>query len=392
LAASLTDISSRARTALAERLRDRRGEIAEAAWNRVLSIEAPPAGVDHGYLDGLRNAVVGAIDYGIDAAEQGCIPGNDVPAVLRSQARLAARSGVSLDTVLRRYLTGYTLFSEFVLQEAITVEPALPPDELGRVVRFPTALLDHIMTTVGEEYARGEHDRQERRRTDPRMECVEKLLAGELIDTSVLNYDLDAFHLGLVASGGQAEEKLRAMARTVGAQALSIARDGLVWVWLGGREPVDPSRLEGRDVQSHLKGLSLGIGETGGGREGWRLTHRQADATWPIVLSTDAERLRYADVALVSAARRDSVLAASLRSMYLRPLEVAQDGGESIKQTLRAYLGASGNVSSAAAALGLSRQTVLHRLRSSEERIGRRLDDCAADLDVALKLDAIEGT
>jgi DNA-binding PucR family transcriptional regulator len=77
----------------------------------------------------------------------------------------------------------------------------------------------------------------------------------------------------------------------------------------------------------------------------------------------------------------------SLRQLYLEPLAGERDGGEVLRETLRAYFEAERNVSSAAAALGVKRHTVTNRLRAAEEKLGRSLNVCAGELDVALHLE-----
>lgn len=57
-----------------------------------------------------------------------------------------------------------------------------------------------------------------------------------------------------------------------------------------------------------------------------------------------------------------------------------------LRETLKAYLATGLNVSSTAAALGVNRRTVTRRLRSVEESLGRPLETCVADLEVALRL------
>jgi len=83
-------------------------------------------------------------------------------------------------------------------------------------------------------------------------------------------------------------------------------------------------------------------------------------------------------------------LATSLSQLFLTPLTEECDGGEAAKDTLRAYYRASGNASSAAAALGVHRRTVTARLEAIEERLGRRLDTISAEIETALRLDALE--
>jgi DNA-binding PucR family transcriptional regulator len=99
--------------------------------------------------------------------------------------------------------------------------------------------------------------------------------------------------------------------------------------------------------------------------------------------------VRYAEAGLLASVTGDELLLESLRQAYLTPLCEERDGGEALRETLRTYLGTGRNVSSAAAALGLNRETVRKRLRVAEERIGRLIDHCAAELEIALRL---EGT
>jgi DNA-binding PucR family transcriptional regulator len=96
--------------------------------------------------------------------------------------------------------------------------------------------------------------------------------------------------------------------------------------------------------------------------------------------------VRYADVALLAAGLRDDLLADALHGIYLTPLDEEQDGGEVLRRTLRAYFAAGRNITSAASALGVTRQTVSGRLRTFESRVGRLLDDCALDADLAIRL------
>jgi DNA-binding PucR family transcriptional regulator len=79
-----------------------------------------------------------------------------------------------------------------------------------------------------------------------------------------------------------------------------------------------------------------------------------------------------------------------LRRNYLAPLESDRDGGTAAKNTLRAYFAAAGNVSSSAAALGVSRQTVRSRVTAIEDRLGRPLETASAEIQTALRLDEID--
>jgi DNA-binding PucR family transcriptional regulator len=100
--------------------------------------------------------------------------------------------------------------------------------------------------------------------------------------------------------------------------------------------------------------------------------------------------VRYADVALLASMLRDELLVTSLRELYLDPLEEERDGGAVARQTLKAYVAAERNVSSAAAALGVSRRTVGNRLRMIERRLNRPLPAMIAAIEAALHLDALD--
>jgi hypothetical protein len=373
---------------LAERLRERSAEIEQAALTRVFSVSDPTEGSDPEYVTGLRAAVAAALQYGIEALERSEDRPAPIPTELRSQARLAARNGVELDTVLRRYLAGHALLDDFMVEES--ERGGLPEGaSLKRLLRVEAAALDRLLVAVSEEYARESKARPgspEQRRA----ERIERLLAGEPLDTTDLGYDFDAHHTGVVAVGSGAPEALRELAGALDRNLLLLRRkEDSVWAWLGGRRALEFDRLE-QAVSRHWPAeATLAIGEADQGLSGWRLTHRQAQAALPIALRGAESVIRYADVALLASILQDDLLVASLRQLYLEPLEGERDGGEVARETLRAYFAAEQNVSSTAAALGIKRHTVTNRLRAVEERIGRPLSACALDIEVALRLEVL---
>lgn len=108
-------------SALASRLRERLPEIQAAIATRVYAISDPQDVADPAYLQGLNAALAAAIDYRIAVLEVGERRPPAVPAVLLAQARLDARDGVPLDTVLRRYFAGSGLFGDLVGQTLIPI-------------------------------------------------------------------------------------------------------------------------------------------------------------------------------------------------------------------------------------------------------------------------------
>jgi DNA-binding PucR family transcriptional regulator len=163
---------------------------------------------------------------------------------------------------------------------------------------------------------------------------------------------------------------------------------GTIWSWFGVRRALDPGEIADH-VSSRWDPISLALGEPGRGLSGWRLTHRQASAALPIALRGNRRLVRYSDVALLASTLKDETLMSSLRDLYLTPLSEERDGGAARRATLRAYFDAERNASSAAAAIGVSRQTVVSRLQALEERFGRPIGRWAVEMDVALRLDAL---
>lgn len=98
----------------------------------------------------------------------------------------------------------------------------------------------------------------------------------------------------------------------------------------------------------------------------------------------------YADVALLASVLRDEMLARSLIEIYLAPLECQRDGGRMLRDTLRAYLAAGRNASSAAAALGVARNTLESRLRTIEQSLTLPLSACLSELEVALRFEELD--
>jgi DNA-binding PucR family transcriptional regulator len=144
-------------------------------------------------------------------------------------------------------------------------------------------------------------------------------------------------------------------------------------------------RLEGREAGERR----IAVGEPAWGIEGWRVTHRQAQDALTVALRRAPMLTCYREVALLACALKDKELGRALIEIYLTPLKDGRDGGPVLRQTLRAYLGAECNVSSAAKAMRVARSTVIKRLRTIEARLGRTLNPCPAELEVALALDEL---
>jgi AcrR family transcriptional regulator len=144
----------RARAGVVARLRARRSEIDEAIFARVSDLAPDAVGLaDPGYVAGLRAAITAAVDFVLDGLEQDGESdrseiGQPTPSAVVVQARRAARVGVGLDTVLRRYVAGLAVLEDFVMQEAD--HSALEGERIALrgVLEASASLLDRLLPSV----------------------------------------------------------------------------------------------------------------------------------------------------------------------------------------------------------------------------------------------------
>jgi hypothetical protein len=350
---------------------------------RVYGVSELADGAAPEYAHGLREAVSAAVDYALTAIEAGEDRPLAIPAALLAQARLAARHGVGLDIVLRRYLSGFMLLNDFALQEA---DAAHRGSSAHGVLRTLSVQFDRVVTAVVDEYNR-EAEMRQLLGPERRVERVKRLLAGELLDTADLRYEFDAWHVGVVVEADAGASLLAALAKSLDRRLLCVSpQPHTVWAWLGGQRKVRSDEVAGRIEELQNGNLRVSIGEAGRGLTGWRLTHRQARAAVAVAFEREHSVVRYADVGVLASIVNDDLLVSSLTQIYLVPLREGRGNGRSSRDTLRAYFSSGWNITATAAALGVSRQTVRSRLCAVEEKLGP-LENCGAELALALRLD-----
>ena len=307
-----------------------------------------------------------------------CLP----PAFAR-QTRYLARSGVPLDVVMRCY-------SIVPLLVRFIAKGDLSKDALSYLLEIQGPQGDRLMGGIAAEY-RDELEWLERSSSGHLAEVVEKLLAGESADTTALDYELDESHLGLIAVSFDPQPLLDAMARRHGCRILAVPRGAdTSWIWLGGDLAASPEELESF-IPVSGDAVSLAVGEPRAGIEGWRQTHREAKTALGVNFGPQ-RLLRCADVVLPAALSRNQEIHRFFLDAYLRPLARQRDA-DLMRKTLRTYMDHGCNATSTATSLGVDRHTIQRRLRRAEEILGRRVDACRSELEVALHLEQLgEGT
>lgn len=375
------------RDGLVKRLRGRQPEIAAAILVHVRALYGSTGSEDTEYQAGLSAAVAAVVDYALTGIEQGEEGSGPIPSAAITQARRAARNGVNLDTLVLRYIAGHRLLGEFVMDEADRSGYAGHGNALRQLRRTQESLLERLTAAVAGEH-RQEAERMGRSTEQCRRELVQKLLDGEPIDTAQLDYHFDVWHLGMIATGTGAEKAVRGLADGLGRQLLPVScGEGTVWAWLGGRRKLAITDIERVLAANGVPGVSLAIGEPRGRIDGWRQTHREAQAALSIALRMPPGLTRCADVSLEAALLQNPVLARLLIETHLSPLDSLRIGGPIARETLRAYIACNHNISSAAHKLKVTRHTVENRLHQIEQLFDRPLRTCLASLELALRLE-----
>lgn len=378
-----TDSLRAVRQELSRRLRARQPETEREVSARIQDLPEAAASESPEYEHGLRAAVAESLGFGILCIEMGdewCVP---APMAVVAQARRAAREGVSLATVLRRYSAGNMLFEEHILAAA----EGLPTAAVLRILHEQVPHVDRLIGAVADNYA--EALRKERGSTSQRRaERLEHLLngnAGGSVDD--INYDFDVWHVGAVLVGVDAGEAAQTMSVDGGMRMLAVKRDrATAWLWLGSSQRPAMGEIESWLVDTAPSQTSVALGTPHRGLDGWRLTHREARAAVQVVLRRPSRLTRACDVALLVGMLKDETLVRSLISTYLAPLERQPESGQVLRETVRAYLEAGCNAAAAAPTLNVHRHTVQRRIRTVEGLIGKLLPHCYAELQVALQL------
>ena len=251
------------RAELVARLRARSAEIEDTVYNRVRQMADPVERDDPEYRAYLRATVAEAIDYALLGIERGEDWEGPIPEAAMVQARRAARTGVKLDAVLRRYAAGDRLVGEFVVDEAAE----LPNEAMRPLVRAQGPHVDRMMAAVATEYM----DELERLRRSPAQriaERVQRLLAADSpVDAAGLDYELDAWHLGLVITSSRPDVAARTLSAGLNRQLLVVPQgDDSAWAWLGGR-----GRLAVIEVERYLATGAFGRRDAGRWRAALRV-------------------------------------------------------------------------------------------------------------------------
>jgi hypothetical protein len=377
--------------ALAERLGTQARQIGLASERRLVS-QLPKWMTRH---DGVWDELIvfgrTVLSAELDNFRRGVIPSNPSEADLQA-ARAAAEVGT-----LKFLLDGYQSLQHSLLEAWIEIvdkadlDPPLRQELLQYGSEYFSAYLRKVTGFVVDAF---QHDLDRARGggEQRRFEAIRRLIDGDPVAASQLDFDIEQHHLGVVAWGDNAGEAIQDLARSLGRISLTVgALNGTRWGWISGARPLEDTierRLAGYEAPADT-GIAIGL--EGYGDTGFRTTNGQAlRARW-VARRLDLRVAFYADVAIEALASSNRLEARSFIAHELRGIDDDSSVSMRIRETILAYFTAEQNAASAAAALGIHQQTVANRLRAAEERLGHPVVSRRVELETALRLRACFG-
>ncbi len=387
-----SEVQRRERQDLLARLRALRPGLEESLFTHVreaVPVHSGEEDVEHetgGYC-----ALVEAVDYLLAGLEPGEREPRPLLAAVTAHARRGARAGVELERVLRRYHAAEQRLAAIVLEE-VTRADSRPPLSAPQLILDMHALLGELTAEVAATHRR-ELEHAASSPEERRGERIQALLAGSSFDSSGLGYELDcAWHVCVIALGRQARRALSQLASALGRQLLLLPRsEEVLYAWLGGERLVSTADIEAAPHGADALAVKLVLGEPSYGMQGWRVSYRQAQAALRVTLRRPRMVTKYADVALLAHWAADETLARAFTRLHLSPLDEQRDKGVAARETLRAYFDTGHQIEATAYALGINRGTLRARLANIEAALGYPLHERQAELDVALRVEALYG-
>ncbi len=335
-------------------------------------------------------------------------PGVVAPAAVTPVfAREAFWWGLSADTLLRLFSVGLRAMWAW-WREVFDTHVEDPASRIAVIDRGTQLLFAYHQTMVRvsvQEY----HQAQAASRlgmADRRLRIVRRILessgTGEVAATSQrLGYDLGGEHVGFVVwiedpdddDDDQAVHLAQAVRRWFSEQdtgrPLLLPVDGhTFWAWQTTRQA--PSEvLQGAPPEAPLR---VAIGQPARGIDGFRTTHREALAARRTALATgsDARLAWHADLETMTMVTDDVEALRRYVAHKLGALAADDDRTAELRQAVRAYLEAGGQVAQAAATIRVHRNTLARRIETAEGH--RSLEHDRAGLSLALEIAAAHGS
>jgi sugar diacid utilization regulator len=301
------------------------------------------------------------------------------------------------EMMLRGYRVAHASLWRHCAREAFTRfdDAAMLPLVLEHASDLVFDYTNNCIEGVAEEFelARQAHQRWP---VAQRLEAVVRLLEGHESPPSelanLLQYDVTREHVGLIvrANAGLEGEKpasvppnglatriAKSLAPTARPLVLPAGCD-TVWMWVASPPETDEQFAAAIAGVAHEAGVTVGLGESGAGLEGFRETHLQAREAVDCAAALAKPVARYAEVALTSTLHGDPKRALRLMHFALGHLVAEEPKNDRLRETVRAFIDSGCSVRATARDLGTHPHTITYRLRQAEPLLGHAIVEHAA--------------
>lgn len=343
----------------------------------------------------------------LNTVERGGDPATDtaLPQEGVTFMRQAVQRGVPLAAVLRSLRLGHEALMRIMFDRARSrvTDPAESAPALDLLGAWMFAFVD-VLSSLVEEVHSTERDRWLRSAAATQQDTVDRLLAGEELDTASaslrLGYELVRWHVAVVAWLDRPQpglEPFTSLERAITDLAVApgrpllLSRGMLVTVgWFGATEPMRDDAVDALQFDGALApGVRIAVGEPAHGVVGFRRSYRQAAEARRV--ATIAGRragtvTRFRRVALAALATVDQEQARAFVADELGPLAATDELSLRLAATVQTFLDEGESHARAARRLGIHENTVRYRVRQAEELLGRDIGQRTLDLRVALLL------
>ena len=315
--------------------------------------------------------------------------------------------GVQLPALLRAYRLGHGLAERRLEESAagLEIEPEIRWRVLARMSHHMFAYVDAVCTELVDDY---EQERAQwiRGAAAARAELVTAIVERQPVDARAasekLRYDVSRLHLALIAwadppaageRAGSLESEATALAAALGGGPVLTVPIGarVVWAWTSGDHVIDDPT-----VIRHIvgEGVRAAIGTCRDGLAGMADSHDEARVARRVA---ELRTLRpgavvgYRAADLTALLTADPVEAVRFTEAELGELIADTDAAARLRATLRVYLEENLSPARAARRLGIHQNTVVYRVKRTEEQLGHTIEERRLRLEVALRLSEMIG-
>jgi hypothetical protein len=399
------------------RLDERLAEVSSDI-RRSLEEDIPELRGDAGVVELLGASVEGNVGTILRALRYGiAVQRVEAPAAALEYARRLAQHGVPVNALVRAYRLGQRHVTDLVMREVRALD--MDPSTRFAVIEAIGSTLFEYIDWISQQVVVVYEDERERwleNQNNVRALRVREVLAGEkAIDidaaTTSIGYPLRWHHIGLVMwypdLGAEAGELVRlqrflrelAHAAQAAARPLFVAADRVTgWGWLSYRaEAPDAVSSVRQFALKRPDSPSVTIGTMGQGLEGFRGSHREAEAARGVAIAGGVHQ-----PAVIAASDPGLSIAALLAgnigdtrewvAKVLGGLAVDSEGDARLRETLHIYTRCGCSYTGAAEELGMHFNSVKYRVGRAVARRGRPMDADRLDVEVALVLCQWYGT